>query len=211
VFCNPLPAGHAVVALGTVACNSQETLAVAKSRGSCFWSADQPADLALVPELQQCLHGKKVYIAGTSVSRNWYYQMLQLLSANHTNPWVRSPGVTQLPCCTKNSMWRGRGVVQGLVQGAWCGIHLYSHYRIFRWQNQNIERLTPPGGVSAASIPSNLFGETNLFAETGETFLPAGLLLPRCCTFLATIWYSTYWGAAVLLPQPFPALRGPDT
>jgi hypothetical protein len=46
--------------------------------------------------------------------------------------------------------------------------------------------------------PPTYFGRqigSNLFREIGGAVLPAGLLLPRCCTFLAAVWY---WGAAVL-------------
>jgi hypothetical protein len=39
-----------------------------------------------------------------------------------------------------------------------------------------VERLTPPGCVSAASIPSNFIGETNLFEEIGGPFFLQG-----CC------------------------------
>jgi hypothetical protein len=64
----------------------------------------------------------------------------------------------------------------------------------------------PPGGVSAATIPSILFGDTKLSQEIRPTVLPAGLLLPRFCTFLAIV------DNGVLLcfcRQPVPALRGP--
>lgn len=110
-------------------CDSQETLAAAQSRGSCFWSAGQPADLALVPELQQCLQGKKVYVVGTSVSRNWYFQILQLMSANDTSPWMRSPGKASYRAAQKAAC--GGGVESSRDACKEQGV-------AFRWQNQNI-------------------------------------------------------------------------
>ena len=61
-----------------------------------------------------------------------------------------------------------------------------------------IERLTPRGGVQL--IWGDKFVRT-YFVKIGGAVLPAGLLLPRCCTFLAAVWY---WGAAVLTARPGP-------
>jgi hypothetical protein len=85
--------------------------------------------LELVPKLQQCLQGKQVYIVGTSVSRQWYFQMVSLMNANQTEPWLRTPRSPHYRAQQKAECGGGTESARESCkqQGA-----------VFRWQNENI-------------------------------------------------------------------------
>lgn len=110
-------------------CDPSFTVEKSKEDGSCFWAGGNQADLQLVPQLQQCMEGKTVYIIGTSVSRNWYFQLLKLMEANSTNHWTRSPGPRHYR--TRQKAACGGGAEPAKEACRQGGV-------VFRWQNQNI-------------------------------------------------------------------------
>lgn len=112
-----------------VTCTGNVTLEEVRASGSCFWSPGQSADLELVPKLQQCLQGKQVYIVGTSVSRQWYFQMVSLMNANQTEPWLRTPRSPHYRAQQKAEC--GGGTESARESCKQQGM-------VFRWQNENI-------------------------------------------------------------------------
>lgn len=100
-----------------------------KEQGRCFWTPDNADDAALVPHLQQCLRGKRIYIVGTSVSRNWYFQLVNLFQADNTTNWLRDPASRDYRTQQKKAC--GGGQEQAREACKTDGI-------VFRWQNQNI-------------------------------------------------------------------------
>lgn len=110
-------------------CTGNHTLQQSKAQQLCFWKQGSPADVALVPQLQQCLRGKRIYIVGTSVSRNWFFVLQQLMATNATMQWNRSPGSAHYRQKQKDLCGGGTEAVRETCKDGNLA---------FRWQNQNI-------------------------------------------------------------------------
>jgi hypothetical protein len=110
-------------------CTGNHTLQQAKDMQRCFWQPGNATDLALLPKLQRCLRGKIIYIVGTSVSRNWFFVLQQLMAANATQHWSRSPGPKHYRQQQKAACGGGTEAARESCRGTNI---------VFRWQNQNI-------------------------------------------------------------------------